>query len=106
MALIFEVAGSGYETVRHVCSATLHTVQDAIPDMEDPAVLQLLLCLLEVDGDKFADLEMKSQMVNQTNLHLEPDPVYTSLFVHEATNFQGSWLTLTCAIDNNFTVTK
>ena len=49
-AFIFELASSGFKSVRHLCSASLHMMQDNLPDMEDPAVLQLLWCLLEADG--------------------------------------------------------
>ena len=43
---IFGLAASGFVTVRQVCSSCLHMAPEAIPDMSDPAVLELVLCLL------------------------------------------------------------
>lgn len=105
--LIFEIASSGYESVRHVCSATLHMIQEHISDMEDPAVLDLLLCLLEVDGDRFAELGLKSFSCDQSGVQALPgsDDLYATNFTHRSTNFTASWLTQTCGTDNNFSST-
>ena len=59
--LLLDLAAGGYTGVRHVCSACLHLCPpENMPDLSDPAALQLVLCLLEVDGDKFAMLGEKS----------------------------------------------
>ena len=49
--IIFELAACGFISVRHVCSSCLHMAPEAIPDMSDPAVLELVLCLLGTDVD-------------------------------------------------------
>lgn len=48
--LIFDLAAAGADTVRHLCSAALHSVADHIPNSDDPAVLQLIMCLLDAEG--------------------------------------------------------
>lgn len=48
--IIFDLATTGTETVRHLCSASLHSVADHIPNSDDPAVLQLIMALLEAEG--------------------------------------------------------
>jgi hypothetical protein len=72
--------------------------------MEDPSVLQLLLCLLEVDGDRFAELESKSVEVDQSKVSLSPDSSYISIFSHKTCNFNANWIAMTVDIENNFTV--
>ena len=49
--LIFDVAKCGVDTIRHICSACLHMCPDDMPDMENPEVLSLVMCLLDADGD-------------------------------------------------------
>lgn len=100
--IIFEIAASGYNSVRRVCSSCLHLVSDSIPDMEDPAVLELLLCLLNDDGDNgesFSDLGEKSYTpLQQTEIAV---PTY-SIFESTKTDFISDWLTITCPVDTEF----
>lgn len=97
--LIFELASSGYSSVRHVCSACLHMVPNSMPDMDDPQVLALVLCLLEADGDKFAELGERTTSPLPYSLEIIAEG---SPFEHFATDFAPSWLTITCDVDTVF----
>lgn len=106
--LIFDIASSNYTNVRHICSACLHMSPDHMPNMEDPEVLQLVLCLLEVDsGDQFSSLgekctEKLKDDPNITNWEGAIVPAGTN-FTHRGTNFAASWLTVPQAVDKHFT---
>lgn len=79
-----------------------------MPNMEDPEVLQLVLCLLEVDsGDQFSSLGVKCTeklkdevIVNQWEGAIIPAGTN---FNHSGTNFTSSWLTVPSAVDKLFT---
>lgn len=101
ISYIFDLAASNYDSVRHVCSACLHLIPNNMPDMDDPVVLQLVLCLLEADGEKFAQLGDKPSDVLPYNSLVERVFV-GSLFKHSATGFSWSWNVLNCAIDSVF----
>ena len=97
---IFEIASSGYSSVRQVCSACLHMVPDDMPDMDDPNVLQLVLCLLEADGERFAELAER----NFTPMTYTIAPINQgSEFEHLSTEFLATWVTITCNVDTLFT---
>ena len=96
---IFEIAASGYESVKHVCSACLHMIPDDIPDMDNPEVLELVLCLLEVDDGRFAELGGKCDTPLPYNM---PIQLASSPYVHTGTNFAPTWITLTCDVDKIF----
>lgn len=98
--LIFEIAGSNFLEVRHVCSASLHMISTNIPDMEDPAVLALVLCLLDADGDRFSELGEKSFNSLPYPLPTQPTP---SQFEYAKTEFVANWQSITCTVDNFFT---
>jgi len=106
--LIFDIASANYTNVRQICSACLHMSPDHMPNMEDPEVLQLVLCLLEVEsGDQFSSLGEKvtdklKDDPNLVNWEGAIVPMGTD-FVHHATNFTGSWLTIPSAVDKLFT---
>lgn len=107
--LLFEIASSGYISVRHICSACLHMVPDNMPNMEDPEVLQLVLCLLEVEtGDQFAALGVKcvdaleDVKIDNSWEGAVISPCGTS-FSHMTTNYEASWLTLPSEVDRLFT---
>ena len=96
---IFEIAASGYESVKHVCSACLHMIPDDIPDMDNPEVLELVLCLLEVDDGRFAELGGKCDSPLPYSM---PIQLSNSPFTHAGTNFAPTWITLTCDVDKIF----
>jgi len=101
ISYIFDLAASNYETVRHVCSACLHLIPNNMPSMDDPVVLQLVLCLLEADGDRFAQLGEKPTDVLPYNTMVVK--CYAgSLFKHDSTGFNGAWNVLTCGVDAAF----
>jgi hypothetical protein len=96
IGLIFEIATSGFTAVRHVCSACLHMAPEDLPDMGDPAVLDLVLCLLEAEGERFGELGEKA-------MHLLPYMLPTKQqgtpFKHAGTEFAPTWLSLTADIE-------
>jgi len=100
MTFIFELASSNFVSVRHVCSACIHMVPDSMPDMEDPLVLQLILCLLDADGEKHAELGERTYVALPYTI---PILAEKSAFVHTETNFKPTWVTLTCTVDSFFT---
>ncbi len=99
VSLIFDIAACKIPAVEHVCSACLHMVPDDMPDMEDPAVLHLVMCLLDADGEMFAGLNRRAV-----------DPLkYTwgenlegTNFETPGTDFVGHWVSLTCEVDKHF----
>jgi hypothetical protein len=100
MTLIFELAATNYTSVRHVCSACVHMVPEAMPDMEDPLVLQLILCLLDADGEKHAELGERCLIPLPYDV---PITAEKSPFVHLETSFKPTWVTLTTATESIFT---
>ena len=101
ISYIFDLAASNYNSVRHVCSACLHLIPNNMPSMDDPEVLQLVLCLLEADGERFAQLGEKPTDVLQYNSLVEKCYAGT-LFKHHSTKFTSSWHVQTCGIDSAF----
>lgn len=100
VTLIFELAASNYMSVRHVCSACLHMAPENMPDMEDPAVLKLVLCLLEADAEKFAELGERSLSALPYDV---ARIVEKSPHVAEQLPFVPTWTTITCEVDTMFT---
>jgi hypothetical protein len=100
MTLIFELAASNYTSVRHVCSACVHMVPESMPDMEDPLVLQLILCLLDADGEKHAELGERCLVPLPYDV---PILAEKSAFMHLETNFKPTWVTMTTTTDTLFT---
>lgn len=99
--LIFEIAASGYPSVKHVCSACLHMIPEHMPNMEDPVVLELVLCLLEAEGDKFSELGNKPDDHMPYNM---VNPCYAgSALKHTGTDFKALWTHQSCEVDNVFT---
>jgi len=103
MTFIFELASSNFVSVRHVCSACIHMVPDSMPDMEDPLVLQLILCLLDADGEKHAELGERAYTPLAYTL---PVLAEKSSFVHLETNFKPTWVTMTCTVDALFSAAQ
>lgn len=100
VATIFELAASGYAHVKHVCSACLHMIPEHIPNMDDPLSLELVLCLLEAEGDKFSEISTKPSDVITFPLEgCNRD----SVFSHSSTSFLASWTPFTCLVENSFT---
>jgi hypothetical protein len=101
VGLLLDLAGSGYTSVRHVCSACLHMCpSDHMPDLSDPAALSLVLCLLEVDGEKFG--ELAETAVDEIPYIL--DSVWKrSGFIPDPTGFTGTWVSIACEVDSVFT---
>jgi hypothetical protein len=97
---IFELASSGFANVKHVCSACLHLVPESIPNMEDPLALELVLCLLEAQGDKFSEISTKP--IDSLTFPLESCNRDSNL-THNSTNFIASWTPFTCLVENLFT---
>ena len=97
--LVFDVARCGVESVRHICSACLHMCPDDMPDMENPEVLSLVMCLLEADGDMFGEMGLRA--VEQLEYLLGSTSIGTG-FSHEGTDFSGHWVTLVCEVDAVF----
>lgn len=75
--------------------------------MQDPAVLQLVLCLLEADGDQFALLGEKSALPSQSTDEVTnkweggTEPAGTK-YEHTGTPFTASWLTVPVEVDKVF----
>jgi len=99
IGILFEIASSNYTSVRHVCSACLHMVPDEMPDMDDPNVLSLVLCLLDADGDKFIELSERNVTALPYSI---PSEEKGSIFEHSGTDFVATWLTLVCDVDTIF----
>ena len=81
-----------------------------IPDMRDPAVLELVLCLLEVDPGKTTEInEKKKGEKNEIMNNMIKNPMNmqsvlfkTSTFEHKGTNYHANWLPLTSTVDRTF----
>lgn len=97
--LIFDLAASGYMSVRHICSASLHSVADHIPESDDPAVLQLIMCLLDADGDQFSQLGEK---VGTLLPYTQTAAFRGTRFDHTGATFTANWLPLASDVDNIF----
>ena len=96
---IFDLAASGFDNVKHVCSACLHMVPESMPNMEDPIALELVLCLLEAQGDKFAEIAEKPT----DNLPYNLQTCYKdSILSHSWTNFVATWNPYSCLVDSVF----
>lgn len=104
VSLLLELAAAGYTSVRHVCSACLHLCPpEAMPDLSDPAALQLVLCLLEVDGDRFAELgEPAADILPYILGNMNSGSQYEA----EPPQFTASWVAISCEVDNIFSVRK
>ena len=101
VGLIFEIAASGFPSVKHVCSACLHMIPEHMPNMEDPVVLELVLCLLEAEGDKFSELGNKP---DDNLAYSMVNPCYAgSALKHHGTDFKALWTHQSCEVDNVFT---
>lgn len=100
IATIFELAASGYDHVKHVCSACLHMVPDSLPNIDDPMALDLILCLLEAQGDKFSEISEKPLDVLGYPL---PSIHKDSALYHVWSNFVASWAPFTCLVEMYFT---
>ena len=102
VALLLELAAAGHTSVRHVCSACLHLCPpEALPDLSDPAALQLVLCLLEVDGSKFAEL---GERASDPLPYTLTDTNKSSDFEADPPPFMASWISIACDVDTIFTV--
>jgi len=98
--LLLELAAGGYTSVRHVCSACLHLCPpESMPDLSDPAALQLVLCLLEVDGDKFAELGEKAGDAMPYGLG---NTNKASDYEADPPPFTATWVCIACEVDNIF----
>ncbi len=99
ISIIFELAASDFTSVRHVCSACIHIVPEHLPNLEDPVVLQLILCLLDADGAKQSELGEKCLAALQ---YLQPVVIEKSPHVHLETNFKPTWTSISCKVDSVF----
>ena len=84
-----------------------------IPDMRDPAVLELVLCLLEVDPIKSTETKEKDNEKEKNNDKIMnkmiKNPINgqsvifkTSTFEHKGTDYHADWLPLTSIVDRTF----
>lgn len=96
---IFDLAASGFDNVKHVCSACLHMVPESMPNMEDPIALELVLCLLEAQGDKFSEISEKPTDSLPYNLQ---SCYKDSNLTHVWTNFVATWNPYSCMVDSVF----
>lgn len=96
---IFDLAASGFDNVKHVCSACLHMVPESMPNMEDPIALELVLCLLEAQGDKFSEISERPTDSLPYNLHT---CFKDSTLIHSWTNFVATWNPYSCLVDSVF----
>jgi len=100
VGLLLDLAGAGYTSVRHVCSACLHMCPpENMPDLSDPAALSLVLCLLEVDGEKFGEL---AEAAKDEIPYILDAVNKRSGFEVEPTGFVGTWVTIACEVDSIF----
>jgi hypothetical protein len=100
VGLLLELAGGGYTSVRHVCSACLHMCpSEYMPDLSDPAALSLVLCLLEVDGEKFGEL---AELAMDEIPYILSDMDKNSLFHPDEPPFKASWVAIACEVDAVF----
>eukprot|EP00602_Paraphysomonas_sp_CaronLab_P009882 CAMPEP_0185036078 /NCGR_PEP_ID=MMETSP1103-20130426/28517_1 /TAXON_ID=36769 /ORGANISM="Paraphysomonas bandaiensis, Strain Caron Lab Isolate" /LENGTH=1549 /DNA_ID=CAMNT_0027573461 /DNA_START=157 /DNA_END=4806 /DNA_ORIENTATION=- len=97
--IIFDLAATGSDSVKHLCSASLHSVAEHIPNSDDPAVLQLIMALLDADGDQFG--EVGDRVANDLPYSQVATPHGTD-FSHTETGFTGNWQPLSCEVDSIF----
>ena len=101
VGLLLDLAAGGYTSVRHVCSACLHMCPpEYMPDLSDPAALSLVLCLLEVDGDKFGELALEAR---DEIPYILGDMDKRSTFHADEPTFVASWVSIACEVDSVFT---
>jgi hypothetical protein len=98
--LIFQLAASNYESVRHICSASLHMAPDDMPDLEDEETLALVMALLDVKGDLFGSLGIRSSQVLEfpEDIQREGSPLE-----YQSPDKEPNWTSLVCGTDNFFT---
>jgi hypothetical protein len=72
---------------------------DDMPNMDDPSVLHLVMCLLDADGEMFGELNKRA--VDQLPYEGENKTEGTVHSV-EGTDFAGHWVSLTCEVDKVF----
>lgn len=101
--VIFDLAICGYTSVMHLCSASLHTVTDHIPNVENPIVLELITSLLDAESDQLTQLLNKT--TEEVGYNQSPSP-FISEFCHESTGFKGTWTMLTCDLETEFKPTR
>ncbi len=100
VGMLLDLAASGYTSVRHVCSACLHMCPpDAMPDLSDPAALSLVLCLLEVDGEKFGEL---AELALDEIPYILDGVWKRSGYEADPTGFTGTWVAIACEVDAVF----
>ena len=100
VGLLLDLAAAGHTSVRHVCSACLHMCPpENMPDLSDPAALSLVLCLLEVDGEKFGEL---AEMSRDAVPYILDMVCKRSAFEMDPTGFVGTWVTINCDVDTVF----
>ena len=83
---------------------------DSIPNMIDPAVLELVLCLLDANSHHITQItnndSQKNSMITDKIMigpeHHEPAVMKSSPFIHTGTNYTPTWLTLTSTVDKTF----
>ena len=83
---------------------------DSIPDMSDPAVLELVLCLLDVDPNYVMQISEPDgtkagrvgEKFHENPPYILPTTAKTSPFKHLETDFSATWLTLTSNVDKIF----
>jgi hypothetical protein len=73
---------------------------DAMPDLSDPHALSLVLCLLEVDGEKFGEL---SEIALDEIPYILGDVHRGSDFYPEDPPFAATWVSIACEVDAVFT---
>lgn len=101
VGLLLDLAAKNFTSVRHVCSACLHMCKpEAMPDLSDPAALSLVLCLLEVDGEKFGEL---SEFALDQIPYILGDLIRGSDYLPEDPPFKASWVSIACEVDAVFT---
>eukprot|EP00607_Mallomonas_marina_P007273 CAMPEP_0182418430 /NCGR_PEP_ID=MMETSP1167-20130531/2868_1 /TAXON_ID=2988 /ORGANISM="Mallomonas Sp, Strain CCMP3275" /LENGTH=782 /DNA_ID=CAMNT_0024592639 /DNA_START=430 /DNA_END=2778 /DNA_ORIENTATION=- len=97
--LVMDLATSGHGSVRHLCSACLHAVPESIPDPENTAVLELIMCLLDADVNVFSELHVKTTEELEYSLgahHLGSE------FAHSGTEYKANWIPMPCVVDKLF----
>ena len=71
-----------------------------MPNMDDPEVLALVLCLIEAQGDKFAQLtERPMDSLSYSNIE---KCFANSKFVHKGSDFRASWAVVFTGLETRF----
>jgi hypothetical protein len=70
-----------------------------MPDLSDPAALSLVLCLLEVDGEKFGEL---ADLAMDEIPYILGDMDKRSSFHADEPPFKASWVAIACEVDAVF----